>query len=217
MFSAEALEIVKSALGDKFREDSYQTAQLVSGIEQRGLNIAGVFELRGEEFIEDLVGFETSIEEAIEIDIQRLLNIEILKVPDTKSTKTSKSKHKIRSSYGLRDRKGRFISPLNLTRLINLSLDMYAKRLMGQAGRLTNRTGRLANSGRVTSVESNARNSFKFIYDYMKKPYETFEPYGKLGSEQRSPAKLFKDAISLALKDLLSKTTVIKRTFEWRR
>lgn len=217
MFSPEALEIVKAALGDKFREESYHTAQLVSKIEQRGLNIKGVFDLRGEDFIEDLVGFETSIENAIEIDIQNLLNIEILKVPESKSTKSSKSKHRIRSSYGLRDKKGLFISPINLTRLINLSLDMYAKRLMGRTGRLRNRTGRLANSGRILSVESSNRNSFKFVYDYMRSPYETFEPYGKMGTEQRSPAKLFKDAINLALKDLLSKTTVINKTFEWRR
>lgn len=217
MFSPEALEIVKQALGDKFNEGSYQTAQLVSKIEQRGLNIQGVFDLRGTDFIEDLVGFETSIENAIQIDIESLLKVDILKVPDSKSSKASGSKHKIRSSYGLRDKKGRFISPINLTRLINLSLDMYAKRLMGQSGRLRNRTGRLANSGRILYVESSARNSFKFIYDYMRSPYETFEPYGKMGTEQRSPAKLFKDAINLALKDLLSKTTVINKTFEWRR
>lgn len=217
MFSPEALEIVKNALGDKFKEGSYQTVQLVSGVKQRGLNIEGVFELRGDQFIEDLVGFETSIENAIEIDIQRLLGVEILKVPNTSSSKASRSKHKVRTSYGLRDKKGRFISPINLTRLINLSLDTYAKRLMGRTGRLKNRTGRLANSGRILSVESGARNSFKFIYDYMRKPYETFEPYGKMGSDQRSPAKLFKDAINLALKDLLSRTTVINKTFEWRR
>lgn len=217
MFSAEALELVKKALGDKFVEGSYQTAQLVSKVEQRGFNIQAVFELRGEDFIEDLVGFQTSIENAIELDIENLLSIDVTKIPDTKKTKSSTSKHKIsRASYGLRDSRGRFISPLNLTRLLNLSLDVYAKKLMGRYGRLKNRTGRLANSGRVVAVESKARNSFTFIYDYMRRPYETFEPYGKQGSPERSPAKLFRDAINLALKNLLSKSTVINKTFEWR-
>ena len=52
------------------------------------------------------------------------------------------------------------------------------------------RTGRFANSVRVTNVAQGPRGGLHLDYTYLREPYETFEPGGKQGSTLRDPRRL---------------------------
>ena len=57
------------------------------------------------------------------------------------------------------------------------------------------RTGRFANSARVTQVMQGPRGGLQADYTYMRDPYETFEPGGKMGSRQRDPRRIIGQTI----------------------
>ena len=57
------------------------------------------------------------------------------------------------------------------------------------------RTGRFANSARVTKVMEGPRGGLQADYTYMRNPYETFEPGGKQGSTMRDPRKIIGETI----------------------
>jgi len=132
-------------------------------------------------------------------DIEELTNQVTKRVYRTSTTNVS---------WGLfRDKKGKILSGFNLERLLNLTLQIYAQKHMGVDGQLKNRTGRLANSGVVTGIESDApARTASFFFTYMLYPYEVFEnrPNGRYSGTEYSPIKLFQDAIDYALRDLLS-------------
>jgi hypothetical protein len=64
-----------------------------------------------------------------------------------------------------------------------------------QAPRLQFRTGRFANSARVTQVMQGPRGGLQADYTYMRDPYGTFEPGGKMGSVQRDPRRIIGQSI----------------------
>ena len=57
------------------------------------------------------------------------------------------------------------------------------------------RTGRFANSARVTQVMQGPRGGLQADYTYMRDPYGTFEPGGKMGSVQRDPRRIIGQTI----------------------
>jgi hypothetical protein len=80
-------------------------------------------------------------------------------------------------------------SPIALKNLINSVLpQMVAIKMQPPA--LRYRTGRFANSARVTQVMQGPRGGLQADYTYMRDPYGTFEPGGKMGSVQRDPRKI---------------------------
>ena len=85
-------------------------------------------------------------------------------------------------------------SPIALKNLINSVLpQMVAIKMQPPA--LRYRTGRFANSARVTQVMQGPRGGLQADYTYMRDPYETFEPGGKMGSVQRDPRKIIGQTI----------------------
>jgi hypothetical protein len=117
------------------------------------------------------------------------------------SSKTSKAY--IAASKGVRARPktGKSIeeakttqSPIALRNLLNEMLpQMVASKMTSPA--LQFRTGRFANSARVTQVMQGPRGGLQADYTYMRDPYETFEPGNKMGSVQRDPRKIIGQTI----------------------
>ena len=85
-------------------------------------------------------------------------------------------------------------SPIALKNLINSVLPQAVAMKM-QPPALRYRTGRFANSARVTQVLQGPRGGLQADYTYMRDPYETFEPGGKMGSVQRDPRKIIGQTI----------------------
>ena len=87
----------------------------------------------------------------------------------------------------------------SLVALINYSLSSEVKKLMTGGPRLQNRTGRLADSAKVTSASSK-----RILVEYMSNPYDVFSkdrgasPWNSLN---RDPV----DLISLAVRNILAK------------
>jgi hypothetical protein len=85
-------------------------------------------------------------------------------------------------------------NPMALKNLINSMLPQVVAMKM-QSPRLRYRTGRFANSARVTQVMQGPRGGLSADYTYMRNPYETFEPGGKMGSTQRDPRRIIGQSI----------------------
>lgn len=214
MSSPAFRDLVAKQLGIKFSERAgTQSADLIEQAEFKFLQLKGMLELRAEQGLleEDIQDFDIAssryvdliLMDAADEDVEKLANQQTFRV-------NKKSKTGVRATNLLRDKRNGPISPLNLQRLLNLTLVRYAKQLMGTGGRLVNRSGRLANSGTVTEIrETPASNSVSFFFTYMLYPYQVFEPGRRLGDPpERSPKALFKDAINLALNDLLHSTSL---------
>ena len=68
---------------------------------------------------------------------------------------------------------------------------------------LTNRTGRFRRSAQVTNVLVGPRGGVEAEYTYMKDPYATFEPGGRMGSTYRDPRKIIGESV----REIASKLT----------
>ena len=214
MSSINFQKILKEELGRSYSEnEGTQSAEIRAAMSVKAGSLTAMLAARAEQGLlpQDIASFEDAADEYVagilrlmaETDVDRLFsNSELL---SEKSTK----KKKIKSSGGLRDSRGRLIKLTTLERLLNLTLVRYTQELMGTEGRLVNRTGRLANSGVVSGMDSNNDN-LSVYFSYMTFPYAVFENGPKSDGGRRSPASLFSDAIHLALRDLLSpKSTVV--------
>ena len=85
-------------------------------------------------------------------------------------------------------------NPMALKNLINSVLPQMVALRMNPPS-LRYRTGRFANSARVTKVMEGPRGGLQADYTYMRNPYETFEPGGKQGSTMRDPRKIIGETI----------------------
>jgi len=85
-------------------------------------------------------------------------------------------------------------SPLALKELINAALPEEILDRMGPPA-LTNRTGRFRRSAQVTNVLVGPRGGVEAEYTYMRDPYSTFEPGGKMGSTYRDPRKIIGESV----------------------
>jgi len=113
-----------------------------------------------------------------------------------KSLKTS-SKAKAATSVKRRKaRPGKGVSaqPLALIGMINRQLPEQVAANMG-APYLTNRTGRFAESVRITDVVNTRKGFPSFGYTYQKGPYQTFEPGYAQGDINRDPRKVIDKSI----------------------
>ena len=93
-------------------------------------------------------------------------------------------------------------SPLALKELINAALPEEILDRMGPPA-LTNRTGRFRRSAQVTNVLVGPRGGVEAEYTYMKDPYATFEPGGRMGSTYRDPRKIIGESV----REIASKLT----------
>ena len=81
-----------------------------------------------------------------------------------------------------------------LMTLINANLAQTIRKNMGSPA-LNYRSGRFANSAKVERVSESRAGMVTMFYNYMKNPYQTFEPGFKQGSEKRNPKTLISKSI----------------------
>ena len=86
--------------------------------------------------------------------------------------------------------------------LINQKLPATVAKNMGLPG-LRYRTGRFAQSVRITDVTRTTKGFPSIGYTYMKYPYQTFEPGYVQGSQERDPRKLIDRSIREIAAELL--------------
>lgn len=187
---------------------------LNSVIRAKGLDLQATFKVRAS----DLVPPELLVEQSFEAASRRIDDILedqfSLDALDsrffTRTVRSSKAGEvTIKSQvFGLRDTKGRIMSGMSLSRLLNLVLFRYVKNLM-VGERLINRTGRFAHSAMVTGMVGadtlENQSSVSIFFTYMVAPYSIFEstePWARGGS--RDPRTLISLAIQEALKDILN-------------
>jgi len=83
---------------------------------------------------------------------------------------------------------------LGLRELINGKLAKAVEENMGRPN-LIYRTGRFAESVQVTRITEGRDAALNIYYNYMKRPYETFEPHGALGHLGYNPVPLMNKSI----------------------
>lgn len=180
----------------------------------KGLNLRATLEARAATEVfdgQDEADFEILAAEYISRIIDDMPN-SVIATDDTWHSDKGTGTIEVKGSF-LQDKKGKFISPLNLKRIINLTLYKYATDLMGVNGQLIYQTGRLAHSGIVHSLKGSYGNVSAY-FSYMLYPYEVFENNPNMNNGgRRSPVKLFTQAIDAALNDILHETTLKGTTF----
>lgn len=111
-----------------------------------------------------------------------------------------------------RKKKKAFIIPtVTLKAIINESLALYIKNRMGESKdhpvKLRYQTGRFADSAKLLTLNRTETGAFIGSYSFMRDPYGTFLPGGRLHTQQRDP-KLY---IEGAIRDIA--VQVLKRRF----
>lgn len=189
-------DLLEQELRGQLKQNS-QKAVLLTKIKSKALSLQATITLRASEYLgeDSLDAIDEASDDLIETMIDEMLN----GVEETSTRSDSVRVDKIR---GIRTKNGAFISALNLQRLLQITLHDYIKSLMGTEERLNYRTGRLAHSARIQSIqEKDGIGSLYFTY--MLYPYATFERDGRQYKPGRPPSELIDDAIDKALADLL--------------
>lgn len=216
-----ASKIFEDIISSAIRVDGKAVSQkaiIEEATRRKGLDLQTTLALRADEDLEDadMEAFEKGANQYVDDLMDGMFRKNLDAIMNSSERRGKKTKVKVSTVYGLRDRSGKGISALNLTKLLNLVLYKYAQQLMGKDGRLVNRTGRLAHSGFISQVSQKAPGTVSIFFRYMIYPYEVFEPGGRMGSVARSPEKLFTEAINNALADLLSPSSS-KQIIRWTR
>ena len=107
---------------------------------------------------------------------------------------TKKYKDTVKGATITRERKGIASSPLALIVTLNKQLPDTIRKNM-QSPALVNRTGRFADSVRVTDIVQTQKGYPSIGFTYQKSPYQTFEPGYAQGSPERDPRHLIDRSI----------------------
>ena len=198
-------EIVEIMVNDNKWNTDYETSK---GIRQRGGELVGAIaikellnvkwwnkpnmRLKVNKALAKSGGKEKEMAQAIESAIiAGSGKIRGIKKPKGKGSKRTKVKNDSRITAASSKQRQ---SPTALKNLINSVLpQMIAMKMQPPA--LRYRTGRFANSARVTQVMQGPRGGLSADYTYMRDPYETFEPGNKMGSVQRDPRRIIGQTI----------------------
>lgn len=200
-------------------------AQYTSELKQRGVDVAYTMTARGiggdlenipKETLDDIANQAIA---AIESEIAGV-QVSILTGKEPDKAKRFKDSGKVRgisNGTGLpRGKDGKFLGALKLATLLNIMIKQEAVNIMKNkthGNTLNFRTGRLANSGRVTTVNMKTSSIY---FQYMTEPYSVFEKGSgnKLAKPGRDPRDIFANAIAEALSKLLSNRDLAETNFK---
>lgn len=159
--------------------------------------------------LENVPGSNTLIEDAIQFTKDRVLETFTSKkhsnvkkhspvkgkvvLPDIKSKITASSPNFTMPGAPLRNKQGSFYSLISLQNLINTHLQSVISANMGNGNdpRILNyQTGRFAASVNVERMSQSREGMITAFYNYMKNPYQTFEPGYRQGSPKTRDPKL---------------------------
>jgi len=200
--------ILQRVLG-RIPKKASQKAIWEQALEGKRTDLKGVIEARSESPMDTqtIQGIETYVDLQVESIMEGILAQDVWD-KDSKTKIRNTGKLDVPAVYGLTDRSGTPISALNLTRLLNLTLNTYVQRLMGTEGRLVNRTGRFSNSVQINSLKFSSalaeNRSVSVYFHYMVAPYSVFGQGGQMYSVKRDPSRLISQAIRNAFKETLS-------------
>lgn len=196
-------------------------AEYTSELKRRGVDISYTIAMRGDFDEKTLTDqdIDKIMDLAIDAIYAELDGIQVSVADGTKLTsKRGYKKHgKVKGvggSQGIRDRKGRFLGGLKLANLLNILIKQEAADIMKNrthGNTLNFRTGRLANSGRITSLNTNTGSIY---FQYQMAPYSVFEKGGKKHKPGRDPRNIFGNAIAEALSKLLSQKDIKSGIFK---
>lgn len=99
------------------------------------------------------------------------------------------------------------LSPLRLQKLINLKLHDQIRKNMGKGNNsqlLNYRTGRFAKSAKAVGVLNTRENILDVSYTYMRYPYDTFLPGGRLYKPGRNPKTIIGKSIREIAREFIS-------------
>jgi len=117
-----------------------------------------------------------------------------LSIIQAKQAAALRAAKKAKVTERLIDPRGRFTSLISVTNMINALLQGQLKQNM-KAPALVNRTGRFASSVEVTQMSFTREGQVTAYYEYMKRPYQTFERGYRQGNEHRDPRRLIDKSI----------------------
>jgi hypothetical protein len=131
-----------------------------------------------------------------EVKTQNINTAEIKKLRALIATRTKKLKTKIEAQR----KKKKFIIPtITLKAIINESLAEFIKNRMGKSSdpaiRLRYQSGRFSESAVLLTLNRTEAGTLLGTYDFMKNPYGTFLPGGRLHTQQRDPQIYIESAI----------------------
>lgn len=159
--------------------------------------------LNNQSFIDSLIDVKgsNSIKEDIEKSFADIISGKVPNLP--KHAKKPKEERRI----PLKDIRGRFYSISNLKSILNTRITEQVKINMGKGSAksiLNYRSGRFANSVVIKDVKLSRDGKLEAFYDYMKYPYQTFEPGFKQGfPESRDPKLLISKSIRQIATDVV--------------
>lgn len=171
--------------------------------------------LESEEFINDLIvepGSNSMVEDISHMILQEL-DSKVKPAPKHSKKAPTKGKSKVISTpkvkafkrFSVRDYGGRFYSLTSLQSILNANLSDQIKKNMGTGRRrdiLNLRTGRFAESVRVERLMEGKTGMVTAFYNYMKYPYQTFQPGFAQGHPASRDPKLL---ISRSIREIVSK------------
>jgi hypothetical protein len=115
-----------------------------------------------------------------------------------------KAKKALTATPRIRNQQGRFTSLASLQTMLNLALHDQIQKNMGTGTRrdvLNYRSGRFAESAKVTSMSQSREGMITAYYTYMRNPYGTFSEGGAQSSPRSRDPKLL---ISKSIREVLS-------------
>lgn len=162
--------------------------------------------VNNQEFIDKLIDVKgsNSIKEDLEKSFADVISGKTPNLP--KHTPKSKEIKRV----PLKDIKGRFYSITNLKAILNQRIALQVKENMGKGSAksiLNYRSGRFSNSVTIKNVRLTKDGKLEVFYDYMKYPYQTFEPGFKQGFPSSRDPKLL---ISKSIREIATSIVINK-------
>ena len=200
-------KMVEQKIKDSALSGDKALAEYTETLITKGADLSYTLAVRGAETSSDNI--EDIVNAAVSLVIQEVDGIAASIVEGDNNTLLPKFKRKkklkvTKPSSTLRSKSGRFIGALKLASLLNIMINVKATQIMKNSkygNILRFRTGRLANSANITSVNFKTGSIY---FNYMYYPYMTFEPGGKMYKDGRDPRNIFANAIAESLSELLS-------------
>lgn len=201
-------EKLKKSIGEK------KVAEYREMLVTRGADLSYTLEARGMETPQGSVeGIIDAAIEALQAEVDGIVQTIVGGSTNEPSRFSRRGKIKVTKASALRGKNGRFIGALKLATLLNSMVKIKAADIMknNKYGNTLNfRTGRLANSVSITSL--NVKTSSIF-FTYMYYPYQTFEPGFKQHKPGRDPRDIFTNAIAESLAELISQKDLANTKF----
>jgi hypothetical protein len=192
-------------------------------LRNKGVELEGTIAVRLKEEGEPLDNIPEKAFQAAVLRVEDIIDGVISRnmLSDTFFTTTTVTRKKSQvavpaKATGLRDSGGRYLSAINLARLLNITIFEHVKDNMVRPA-LKYGTGRFAHSVQINELKvlkspsENSKGKASIYFSYMLLPYAVFS-----GDENRDPGELIRKAVAVALRKALNTASFSKMEFDVR-